>query len=140
MDSSASTSKRSPSGWWRFWIELTMTGSEAAPVWPVARLADSGLLCGGGRRTNEHSDSFGADPRHLGGELGTVAVLHTGGQTLGQHVHLHCVVTGGALARDGARAAWRPWRSRPPSRPSSRPSAPPTGSSTPSRPSRAPRR
>ena len=50
--------------------------------------------------------SFGADPRHLGGELGITAILHTWGQTLVQHVHLHCVVTGGALARDGAR--WRP--------------------------------
>ncbi len=50
--------------------------------------------------------TFGDDPRHLGGELGIVAILHTWGQTLGQHLHLHCVVTGGALARDGSR--WRP--------------------------------
>ena len=46
---------------------------------------------------------FGRDPRQLGGELGLVAILHTWGQTLVQHVHLHCVVTGGALAPDGAR-------------------------------------
>ena len=44
---------------------------------------------------------FGRDPRHLGGDLGITAVLHTWGQTLTQHVHVHCVVTGGALARDG---------------------------------------
>ncbi len=50
--------------------------------------------------------TFGDDPRHLGGELGITAILHTWGQTLGQHLHLHCVVTGGALARDGSR--WRP--------------------------------
>ena len=50
--------------------------------------------------------SFGNDPRHLGGELGIVAILHTWGQTLVQHLHLHCVVPGGALARDGAR--WLP--------------------------------
>ncbi|MBI2494033.1 MAG: IS91 family transposase [Candidatus Rokubacteria bacterium] len=49
---------------------------------------------------------FGRDPRHLGGELGVTAVLHTWGQTLTQPVHVHCVVTGGALARDGAR--WIP--------------------------------
>lgn len=49
--------------------------------------------------------AFGDDPRHLGGELGVIAILHTWGQTLVQHLHLHCVVTGGALARDGAR--WR---------------------------------
>jgi hypothetical protein len=47
--------------------------------------------------------TFGDDPRHLGGELGVVALLHTWGQTLVQHLHLHCVVTGGALARDGTR-------------------------------------
>jgi len=52
--------------------------------------------------------SFARDPRHLGGELGLTAVLHTWGQNLDQHVHLHCVVTGGALARDGAR--WIPAR------------------------------
>src|SRR3990170_3417015 len=46
---------------------------------------------------------FGRDPRHLGGDLGVTAVLHTWGQPLTQHVHLHCVVTGGALAPDGTR-------------------------------------
>jgi Transposase zinc-binding domain/Putative transposase len=47
--------------------------------------------------------SFGCDPRHLGGDVGVTAVLHTWGQTLTQHVNVHCVVTGGALARDGTR-------------------------------------
>ena len=47
--------------------------------------------------------AFGRDPKHLGGELGVTAILHTWGQTLAQHLHLHCVVTGGALSRDGAR-------------------------------------
>jgi hypothetical protein len=49
---------------------------------------------------------FGRDPRHLGGDLGVTAILHTWGQTLSQHLHLHCLVTGGALARDGA--SWIP--------------------------------
>src|SRR5436309_13758968 len=52
--------------------------------------------------------SFGRAPRHLGGDLGVTAVLHTWGQTLTQHVHVHCVVTGGALAPDGTR--WIPAR------------------------------
>jgi len=52
--------------------------------------------------------SFARDPRHLGGQLGFTAILHTWGQNLGQHVHLHCVVTGGGLAGDGAR--WIPAR------------------------------
>jgi len=47
--------------------------------------------------------AFGADPRHLGGEVGGLAILHTWGQTLEQHVHLHCLVLGGALTRDGSR-------------------------------------
>jgi hypothetical protein len=48
--------------------------------------------------------TFGDDPRHLGGELGITAILHTWGQTIVQHLHLHCVVTGGALTRDGSRS------------------------------------
>jgi len=51
---------------------------------------------------------FGRDPRHLGGAVGVTAVLHTWGQTLTQHLHVHCVVTGGALAEDGTR--WSPAR------------------------------
>jgi len=50
--------------------------------------------------------TFAHDPRHLGGELGVTAILHTWGQNLSQHLHLHCVVTGGALALDGSR--WIP--------------------------------
>ncbi|HYA53429.1 MAG TPA: IS91 family transposase [Streptosporangiaceae bacterium] len=54
--------------------------------------------------------AFGADPRHLGGEVGGLAILHTWGQSLEQHLHLHCVVPGGALARDGTR--WLPAKPR----------------------------
>ncbi len=50
--------------------------------------------------------TFGRDPKHLGGEIGITAILHTWGQNLGQHIHLHCLVTGGALAADGAH--WIP--------------------------------
>jgi len=46
--------------------------------------------------------TFGRDPRHLGGDLGGTAILHTWGQNLSQHLHLHCVVPGGALSPDGA--------------------------------------
>ena len=44
-----------------------------------------------------------ANPRHLGAEIGFVAVLHTWGQTLVYHPHVHCVVPGGGLSpgRDG---------------------------------------
>jgi DNA-directed RNA polymerase subunit RPC12/RpoP len=39
----------------------------------------------------------------FGGQIGLTAVLHTWGQTLIDHYHLHCIVTGGALSADGAR-------------------------------------
>jgi hypothetical protein len=41
--------------------------------------------------------TFGADPKRLGGQLGMTAVLHTWGQQLWRHVHLHCLIPGGAL-------------------------------------------
>ena len=47
--------------------------------------------------------TVGRDPRHLGGTIGITAILHTWGQALTQHLHLHCLVTGGALAADGAQ-------------------------------------
>ena len=46
---------------------------------------------------------FGRNTRWLGGELGITMVLHTWGQNLGQHIHVHCVVTDGALSPDGER-------------------------------------
>ena len=55
------------------------------------------------RATADTLLAFGRDPRHLGGTIGITAILHTWGQTLSQHVHLHCLVTGGALAAGGAR-------------------------------------
>jgi len=44
-----------------------------------------------------------ADPRHLGAEIGVVAVLHTWGQNLHHHPHVHCVVPGGGLSLDDQR-------------------------------------
>ncbi len=49
---------------------------------------------------------FARDPQHLGAELGITAVLHTWGQTLTEHSHVHCIVTGGGLTADGTQ--WRP--------------------------------
>jgi len=48
------------------------------------------------------------DPKHLGAEIGGLAVLHTWGQQLHHHPHLHCVLPAGGLAPDGAR--WVPCR------------------------------
>jgi len=48
---------------------------------------------------------FARNPTHLGAELGITAVLHTWGQTLTEHVHVHCIVTGGGLSTEGTH--WR---------------------------------
>lgn len=53
--------------------------------------------------TAETLRRIAADPRHLGAELGFLAVLHTWGQNLCHHPHLHCVVPGGGLSLDGRR-------------------------------------
>jgi Transposase zinc-binding domain/Putative transposase len=44
-----------------------------------------------------------ADPRLLGASIGFLAVLHTWGQNLHLHPHLHCVVPGGGISFDGSR-------------------------------------
>lgn len=53
--------------------------------------------------------TIAADPKHLGAQLGLTAVLHTWGQTLQHHPHIHCVVPGGGPSLDGTRwVACRP--------------------------------
>jgi hypothetical protein len=47
--------------------------------------------------------TIAADPKHLGAEIGFFTVLHTWGQNLLFHPHLHCVVAGGGLAPEGDR-------------------------------------
>ena len=52
--------------------------------------------------------TLGLDPkRKLGGEMGMLSVLHTWGQTLTQHIHLHCIVPGGALCEGEDGPEWR---------------------------------
>jgi len=46
---------------------------------------------------------LGRDARHIGGKVGMMAVLHTWGQNLMDHPHLHGIVTGGGLSADGQR-------------------------------------
>jgi len=47
--------------------------------------------------------AIAADPKHLGAEIGFLSVLHTWGQNLLHHPHVHCVVPGGGIAPDGER-------------------------------------
>jgi hypothetical protein len=55
------------------------------------------------RATAETLRTIAVDPNHLGAAIGFFAVLHTWGQTLIHHPHLHCVVPGGGLSPDGTR-------------------------------------
>jgi hypothetical protein len=47
--------------------------------------------------------TIAADPHHLGARIGFFAVLHTWGQNLLYHPHLHCVVAGGGLSAEGTQ-------------------------------------
>jgi len=61
------------------------------------------------RAASETLVQIAADQRHLGAEIGLLAVLHTWGQTLQHHPHLHCVVPGGGLSPDHTKwVACRP--------------------------------
>jgi hypothetical protein len=47
--------------------------------------------------------TIAADPKHLGAKIGLTAVLHTWGQNLDHHPHVHCIVPGGGVSPDGQR-------------------------------------
>lgn len=55
------------------------------------------------RAAAETLRTIAADPKHLGAQIGFFLVLHTWGQQLQHHPHVHGVVTGGGLGRDGTR-------------------------------------
>lgn len=55
------------------------------------------------RAASETLRTIAADPKHLGAEIGFLAVLHTWGQSLTHHPHLHFLVPGGGIAPDGER-------------------------------------
>jgi hypothetical protein len=55
------------------------------------------------RAAAETLTELAADPKHLGARIGVLEVLHTWGQNLALHPHVHCVVTGGGLSPDETR-------------------------------------
>ena len=55
------------------------------------------------KAASETLRQIAADPRHLGAEIGFIAVLHSWGQNLHHHPHVHCLVPGGGLSLDGTR-------------------------------------
>jgi len=55
------------------------------------------------RAASETMLTIAADPKHLGARIGITAVLHTWGSALTHHPHIHMIVPGGGLSRDGER-------------------------------------
>lgn len=55
------------------------------------------------KSASETLTQLAKDPKHLGAEIGFTAMLHTWSQTLIDHPHIHCIVTGGGLSLDGKR-------------------------------------
>jgi hypothetical protein len=60
------------------------------------------------RAASETLRTIAADPKHLGAEIGFLGVLHSWGQSLTHHPHLHFLVPGGGIAPDGE--SWIPCR------------------------------
>jgi len=54
----------------------------------------------------ETLQTIARDPKHLGAEIGFFSILHTWGQNLLHHPHVHCVVTGGGLSPDRKTWIW----------------------------------
>jgi hypothetical protein len=83
-----------------FHVVFTVPGEVAAIAYQNKRLLYSMLF----DTVAATLKTIAADPRHrLGGELGFIGILHTWGQTLTHHPHIHCLVPGGVLADEGAR-------------------------------------
>jgi len=55
------------------------------------------------RSASETLSELANDPKHLGAKIGVIGILHTWGQNLMSHPHIHCIVTGGGLSSDGNR-------------------------------------
>jgi hypothetical protein len=55
------------------------------------------------RSTSETLAELANDPKHLGAKIGGIVILHTWGQNLMDHPHVHCIVTGGGLSPEGDR-------------------------------------
>jgi hypothetical protein len=60
------------------------------------------------RSVSETIIELANDPKHLGAKIGVISILHTWGQNLMDHPHVHCIVTGGGLSSDGSH--WVPCR------------------------------
>ena len=82
-----------------FHVVFTLPQPLGRLAWPNRRWLYGTLF----RAASETLLQIAADPKHLGGHIGFLAILHTWGQNLHLHPHVHCVVPGGGLAADGTR-------------------------------------
>jgi hypothetical protein len=77
-------------------VVFTLPAAVAAVVWQNRRVGYTLLF----QAVHETLREVAAQPKYLGAQVGLVAVLHTWGQDLHYHPHLHVVATGGGLACD----------------------------------------
>ena len=93
-----------------FWRFLISTSCSHCPRRsPPSRPEQSRRLRDPVRGVGRSDDDARPNPRRLGAQIGVVAVLHTWGQTLTHHPHVHCVAPSGGLSLDGTRwVAGRP--------------------------------
>ena len=81
-----------------FHLVFTLPHGELGTLLLANRRALLGLLF---RAAWQSLRKLARDPKHLGAKLGVLMVLHTWGQLLDLHAHLHCVVTSGGLSPEG---------------------------------------
>jgi hypothetical protein len=53
--------------------------------------------------TSQTLKELSEDPKYLGAHIGFISILHTWGQNLMDHPHIHCIVTGGGMSPEGER-------------------------------------
>jgi hypothetical protein len=82
-----------------FHVVFTLPEPIAAIAYQNKRLLYNLLF----KLTSQTLQTIAADPKHLGAQIGFLAILHTWGQNLLYRPHLHCVVPGGGLSPDGSR-------------------------------------
>lgn len=87
-----------------FHVVFTMPAAVAQIAWQNKRIVYDILFETAAATLQE----IAADPKHLGARIGFLSVLHTWGQNLLHHPHVHCVVPGGGIAPD--RSQWKPCR------------------------------
>jgi len=87
-------------------VVFTLPPSVAALVWQNQRQGYTLLF----RAAEQTLRAVAANPRHLGAQVGLLMVLHTWGQDLHYHPHLHVVATGGGLACDAQGMVSQPPR------------------------------